>query len=447
MYHARVQDVKVAIRRTIHYNFGMDKRHRYRFLLLLTCMLAILWGYAAAQQVDGPSTSHFPMIQKTEIIEENIEFRGLWVTRFEWTSWTNPGNQGDIDAIVSRAASANFNALLFQVRGTGDAFYTPGLEPWSARLNSNNALGQNPGWDPLAYMVSQAHAAGLQVHAYLNVYPAWYGETAPISTTNPTHPFWTWSWASSGWADWRHWDRDHQPMNLNPSYLFASPGASIVADHIVNVAQDIVSRYDLDGLHLDYIRYAGPQYSCDPFSEQAFEDECFSQPAWDGWQRDQISALIQRIYQSLPSEVMLSAAVWPIYQNHWGWPGAKESYDYYYQDSQGWLQSQIIDAVMPMIYPSSYQCPDNSFWTREVWNTLVDDFQAHSNGRYIVAGIGGGYCTFDEIETRIQAGRARGIIGHAIFSYSGLEQWQYWDDLADGPYAEPAQVPSLPWRP
>ncbi len=301
-------------------------------------------------------------------------------------------------------------------------------------------------------MVSQAHAAGLQVHAYMNVYPAWYGETAPISSTTPPHPFWTWSWASPGWADWRHWDDQHNPMNLNPSYLFASPGAPIVADHVVAVALDIVSRYDVDGLHLDYIRYAGPQYSCDPFSEDGFDGDCFSSsPAWEDWQRGQISALVQRIYQSLPSEVILSAAVWPVYQNRWGWPSwVKESRDYYYQDSQGWLQSNIIDAVMPMIYPSTYpEChnPDDSFWTQEVWNTLVEDFQAHSNGRYIVAGIGGGYCPFDEIEARIQAGRAWGTIGHAIFSYSWLELRQYWDDLANGPHAEPAQVPSPPWRP
>lgn len=104
-----------------------------------------------------------------------VEFRGLWVSRFDWTSSYNPGSPARIDEIVSRAAAANFNALLFQVRGVADAFYSGGLEPWSALLNSDGELGRDPQWDPLGHMVDRAHAAGLQVHAYVNVYPTWSG--------------------------------------------------------------------------------------------------------------------------------------------------------------------------------------------------------------------------------------------------------------------------------
>jgi uncharacterized lipoprotein YddW (UPF0748 family) len=419
----------------------------YLRLLLIGSLAFLIWGQVAA----GPSTltprAYLPLVSKEH---PPVEVRALWVSRFEWTSSGNPGSAATIDDIVQKAAGANFNMILFQVRGTADAFYTPGLEPWSARLNSGGVLGQDPGWDPLARMISSAHAAGLQVHAYLNVYPTWYGTEAPLESTTPVHPFWTWShWPNTDWADWRHWYWDYglgqlMPMPLNSSYLFASPAAPMVADHVVNVAKDILNRYDVDGLHLDYIRYAGPQYSCDPYTQAS--TTCFTS-GWEDWQRGQISALVQRIYNKMPSDVMLSAAVWPIYVDRWGW-GATEGRNDYYQDSQAWAASGIVDALMPMIYPANYDCDDEGFWTQEKWQILAADFQGHRSGRYIVAGIGGGYCTFDEIAWRIEQGRALGTAGHAIFSYSGLNSHGYWDDFVapGGPHEEPALVPTLPWR-
>ena len=411
-------------------------------------MLLLVWGAAAERASPLTPRAYLPLVSNPP----PTELRGLWVSRFDWTGWHDPGSAGAIDEIVAKAAGANFNVILFQVRGTADAFYTPGLEPWSDRLNIARELGLDPGWDPLARMVSSAHAAGLQVHAYINVYPAWYGTTEPISTTTPVHPFWTWTyWPDTDWADWRHWDQDG-PMNLNPSYLFASPGAPPVADHILNVSRDIVNRYAVDGLHLDYIRYAGPQYSCDPFTEQNSPSDCFSS-GWEDWQRDQISDLVERIYTDMPSDVMLSAAVWPVYERPAGWPTyLREGRNDYYQDSQTWVQSGIIDAIMPMIYPANYdKCPDDSFWTQSVWETLAADFQANSGGRHIVTGIGGGYCSFDEIVWRIEKGRSLGTAGHAIFSYSLINGNGYWDwdefTAPGGPHEEPALVPATTWRP
>jgi hypothetical protein len=100
-----------------------------------------------------------------------------------------------------------------------------------------------------------------------------------------------------------------------------------------------------------------------------------------------------------------------------------------------------------MIYPGgSYNCPDDSFWSLDRWQTLVGDFQADRGDRLIIPGIGSGYCTFDEIENRIMAARQLGTSGHAIFSYGALLTNQYFDDLAAGPYAIPASVPEITWR-
>jgi hypothetical protein len=99
-----------------------------------------------------------------------------------------------------------------------------------------------------------------------------------------------------------------------------------------------------------------------------------------------------------------------------------------------------------MIYPGNIPCPYEGFWTFERWQTLVGDFQNDRGDRLILPGIGSGYCTFDEIENRIQAARDMGTLGHAIFSYGAMFTNQYFDDLAAGPYAQPASVPPITWR-
>jgi uncharacterized lipoprotein YddW (UPF0748 family) len=428
-----------------------------RRLSLIGFLVLVTWGgYAAARGNSLIPRAYLPFVSKPPP-PPLVEFRGLWLSRFFWTGQYNVGTPDRIDEIVAQAAGANFNAILFQVRGTGDALYTPGLEPWSERLNGDGKLGENPGWDPLAHMIDSAHAAGLEVHAYINVYPTWYGATdppeAPVDTTIPLHPFWTWSRLDGpspepDWADWRHWNQDRTPTNIeHRQYLWASPGAPPVADHVAAVVQDLVARYVLDGVHLDYIRYAGPEYSCDPYSEDRFGADCFS-PGWEDWQRAQISALVADIYGDLPSDVMLSAAVWAVYEDRWNL-GISEGRNFYYQDSQGWANAGIIDALMPMIYPSNYTCPDTSVWTQDVWSTLASDFQDHSNGRHIVAGIGGGYCTFDEIAWRIERGRTIGTAGHAIYSWYLINSNDYWDEFIapGGPHEEPALVPDTTWRP
>ncbi|HHJ06426.1 MAG TPA: hypothetical protein ENK24_02890, partial [Anaerolineae bacterium] len=100
------------------------------------------------------------------------ERRAVWVTRYDWTTLGQTPVAGDIDRIVANIAAAGFNAIFFQVRGYGDAYYAPGLEPWASRLTGTawQTLGQDPGWDPLARLIEQAHAAGIEAHAYINVY-------------------------------------------------------------------------------------------------------------------------------------------------------------------------------------------------------------------------------------------------------------------------------------
>jgi uncharacterized lipoprotein YddW (UPF0748 family) len=362
------------------------------------------------------------------------EGRALWVPRWSYKT------AADVRAIVSKAASANFNILLFQVRGNGDAYYSSVYEPWSDRLTGS--LGRYPGWDPLALAIQEAHAAGLQLHAYVNVYPSWLGVTPP-GTSTPQHMFHRFN-AQYG-NQWVQWDRNHNPMGLNEQYLAANPAHPAVTEHVVAVCRDIVMNYDVDGLHLDYVRYSGPHFSYDPVSDRLFQDRGGGDRG--DWQRAQVSELVGRIYDEvlpLRPGMALSAAVWPIYKDKWGWvtygSTTYAGYGGYFQDSRGWLKSGTMDFIAPMLYGTAVM---NS---RDRFNTLVADFMADSYGRQVYAGIHADYASFSEIEARINMARRAGCQGQAIFAYSVVDGKGYWDEFRAGPYAQPAKVPAMPWK-
>ncbi|MGB0386970.1 MAG: family 10 glycosylhydrolase [Ardenticatenaceae bacterium] len=387
-----------------------------------------------------------------EPAEPMVEVRGLWVSRFDWTSAVSPAEPAKIDEIVENAATAGFNVIYFQVRGAGDAYYTPGLEPWARRVSGTYGQAPEPLWDPLAYFVEKAHERNIQLHAYINVYPIHDDCNDPPDPNVSPKPFYHLLSEEHGTTDGKlnglQWGADKQV--LCSAYLRATPASVFNDNHLLAIGADLVERYDIDGIHLDHIRYAR-NASCDPVSESNYEAECFSNSDdYADWQRRQVNGTVRKFYERivpLKAGLWLSAAVWPIYQDYWGWGGASQGYHDYYQDSKAWLAEEHIHSISPMIYPGTYNCDDPGFWTLEKWQLLVANFQADSNGGFIVPGIGAGYCDFSEIAARIEFARQTGTAGHALFSYRGLLEKEYFDDLAAGPYATPALVPSLSQTP
>ena len=397
------------------------------------------------------SVIYLPLILKTW---HPPEFRGLWVDRWSYQS------PKDVQAIVQKAAQANFNAIFFQVRGKADAYYQSNHEPWAAGLTvsgtyTQTQLGQNPGWDPLQLAIDEAHARGLQLHAWINVYPVWLGESPPPSTT-PEHMY---NLFNELYGDnWVQWNSQGQPMRLNKDYLWASPGHEDVSERIVHVCEDIVTNYDVDGLHLDRIRYAGPEFSRDPISEATFAQAQIFDPdlTWEDWQRAQVTHLVGQIYEQVilaHQDVMLTAAVWPIYRDYWDWI-TNDGYDGYYQDSQGWMGEEVIDGIAPMLYANLVSMagtePDD-YALR--FDTLIRDFVAADNGRFALAGIYAGtspslahYDDFSDIAQSINLARQAGAAGQVIFSYRLINERDYWDDFLSGPYAWPSDISPMPWR-
>jgi len=352
--------------------------------------------------------------------EDEGELRAVWVDRWTYSS------EADVREIMANSAAAGFNTVFFQVRGNADAYYQSSYEPWAARLTGT--LGRDPGWDPLAVAIEAGHAEGLDVHAYINAFPFWAGTTPPPDST-PRHAY-------LAHPDWLVADTSGTPMALNASYVWMSPANPGVQERLADVAADITNRYDVDGIHLDLVRYPGAAYSHDDVSEGAYDGS-----GWEDWQRAQVVEAVAGVYAV--SDVPVTASVWGVYTNDWGWSSVSEGRDDYYQDSRAFASEGVIDANIPMIYWPVTETPGD----RLDFATLIADHVAHANGRHMVAGItaemDGGEA---DVLACIEAARAAGASGVALFDYQLLLDEGYLFDLATGPFAEPKEPPRYDWR-
>ena len=293
--------------------------------------------------------------------QANNEFRATWVITWEHIDQNkNPGqNMEKIRKIMEDHKAANMNAVIFQVRQSGTAYYQSSYEPWGYYAGY-----QYPGYDPLEYAIEEAHKRGLELHAWFNVFQT--------SSTYPGTP-------AAGHPEWICRDQNGITMT---SYRSVSPGLEEVRNYTINVAMEIVRNYDIDGLHLDYIRWNEHTNTArqivEPIMELQRKDGMisnqdlqnlnnnpsgrylydYSHPfssgipdnfdSWESWWRWSVTTFVETLHDSIQSvkpHVRLSAAVLGKY-NWSGWQG----YGTVYQDGAKWYNEGSIDHIMPMSY-------------------------------------------------------------------------------------------------
>jgi uncharacterized lipoprotein YddW (UPF0748 family) len=253
--------------------------------------------------------------------------RGLWVTRWDYS------NPADLAKICYNAASARFTDLMFQVRGAGTVFYPSAYEPWAPQMG-----GRNPGWDPLATVIREAHKYGLRVHAYMNVLPAaTSGDTE--GTIYTQH------------RSWMMVDSGGDSMRAGSFYAFAEPGLPEVRAYLAKVFAEVATRYAVDGIHMDYIRYPDERgdYSYHPTVVARFTQLYGARPAsrpeqWANFRRAQITetiAAIARATRAARPGIELSAAVVA---------DPTRGVGQAYQSALEWVRSGLLDAIAPMAY-------------------------------------------------------------------------------------------------
>ena len=176
-----------------------------------------------------------------EIMESyNPDIIAIWVPRFDYQ------NYDDVYSIIKNCSDAGFTDILFQVRGNGTTFYNSSLEPWAEKLFNKNNNDGNPGWDPLLEAIKIGKKYNISIHAYINVLPGWKG-TDEFKYNN--NQLWTKN------KDWFMVDvLGNTMLPTDGWYTFLNPAHPKVKHHIKGIVEEILE-YDVDGLHLDYIRY------------------------------------------------------------------------------------------------------------------------------------------------------------------------------------------------
>lgn len=401
--------------------------HSLRHALLGACMSCFLTTAATAQQIS--------------LSEAPAEGRALWVSRFEY------GSAAGIARIVRAAASANFNIIYFQVRGAGDAFYRSDLEPCAVLLCGR--LGGSPPYDPLEVAVREAHRYGIQLHAWLNALPGLpAGARRVCGTLGHSDP---------GRPD--HLLIEHPelvmrdraghalPCPNSEEYLWMSPAYGIVRTRLARVAADIARRYEVDGIHLDRIRYPGAQWSYDEASLAAFGDSpSTDRSGWNRFRTALINATVRETFDSLRAvrpDVVLSAAVWGVYEDRWGWRTTEGATDLF-QDPHEWARDGYLDVAVPMTY---FRIKDE-YCARADWVCLLDDHVAgvqDTAGRHVYIGIDASKGA-SEVVRQIRLARAHGAVGVSVYSFSAAERAGLFQALSESVFARPAPVPLMPWR-
>jgi uncharacterized lipoprotein YddW (UPF0748 family) len=295
---------------------------------------------AAGLLVFACAGAHAAPRLRASALDDDAPFRRfLWVTRWDYRT------KHDIERIFYNAASARFTDVLFQVRGEGTVFFKSPHEPWAWELTSKypeQGVGVNPGWDPLATAIKEARRRGVRIHAYLNVMPVWAQKVDPPKGKGQIY------------ADNKSWLMVHESgrrMTPNGFYACVDPGLPEVRQHLAKLFGDLVKNYDVDGVHLDYIRYPHERgdLSHHPRVVKDFKDWYGVSPSqdpekWAAYKRKQVTQTVAEIRKAINaarSGVELSAAVFAD-------PAIARTKAC--QEPELWLEKGYVDAVAPMVY-------------------------------------------------------------------------------------------------
>ncbi len=326
------------------------------------------------------------------------EVRAVWITTVAGLDWPSSRDtavqRATLLAIVERLRAAGFNTIFFQVRGRGDAVYRSSVEPWSAVLTGRQ--GGDPGWDPLAFILDAAHARGMEVHAWFNTYFVKGGKEPPPATTPAhvitAHPDWVVRSGDQWWLD---------------------PGEPAVDRYLLGVAKELVTRYPLDGLHLDYLRYPGRKFDDD----RSYHRYGAGLPR-DEWRRKNITRFLGRVRAALlETDPLIKLGVAPIgiYRNPAGVRGL-ESYSDVYQDTHHWTELRLVDYVVPQLYwPVGGANGDPDF------GKMAGLWRDETKGCQLYLGIGSYKDeVLEQSERLVAVARSSGSEGHAFFRYSNI---------------------------
>jgi len=368
------------------------------------------------------------------------EMRGLWIATVANIDWPSRAGlsaaqqRAELIDILDRARTTGMNAIVFHVRPAGDAVYRSAIEPWGAMLTGTQ--GGDPGYDPLEVAIAEAHARGMELHAWINPFRA--GNTADTLRLAPTHLF--------------HTRRDL--VRVYGGQIWMDPGEPDVHEHSMRVITDIVRRYDIDALHADDYFYPYPAAGNPPFPDDASYARYGAGVPRDDWRRANVNRFVERLYRevhAIKPAVKVGISPFGIWRpnNPSGVQGL-DAYATLFADSRTWLQQGWVDYLAPQLY-WAISAPQQSFPALLDWW-----FAQNTRGRHVWPGLAA-YRLYEgtppfaagEIVDQIRATRARPAgTGHLLYNTTATLQRNggaLAGMLATELYRSAALIPASPW--
>jgi uncharacterized lipoprotein YddW (UPF0748 family) len=348
------------------------------------------------------------------------ELKGAWISTIYNLDWPSNTSYGQIEsqkqqyaAMLDELQAMGMNAVFVQIRPAADAFYPSKYAPWSKFLTG--IQGQNPGYDPLAYMVEETHKRGMEFHAWFNPFRANSGSTTDQFAGNHVavqHPDW---------------------IVTTGGKMYVNPGIPAARQNIIDAIMEVVKGYDIDGVHLDDYFYPSSGSFDDQASFQIYNPNHIADLG--DWRRSNIDDLVKKLGQSIHAvkqDVRFGISPFGVWRNQSDDPTGSATnasitaYDSMYADVRTWIRNDWIDYIMPQIYWSmSYSNARYDtlvdWWSQEVDGTRVKLYIGHAP--YKLGTSESGWQSADEIINQLKYNENRPQVrGDVFFSAKDLRR-------------------------
>ena len=352
----------------------------------------------------------------------DLETRCLWIVRESMYT------KEMIDSALMYAYHSGYNIVFVQVRGRGYAFYDSNIVPKHPKID--------PGFDPLEYTLILGNSLGIEVHAWMNSYILWSSKYEPKDSQHLYHVHKDWTEANI------HGKMDSQiklfePQSRQWEGIYLSPLHPEVNPYLLSIYSEIINAYNVDGIHMDYIRFQDEMYGYNKNGMDVFEEVYDVNPrdivrgiistrfgwdqgivdsltvAWKEFRLDAISAMVKDTYaiiQQSGNKIALSAAVKP---------NLLEARNRWNQDWGRWVKEGYIDFVVPMNYFKEIRHFNNSVQIMKS-NLHLDDIQ------HIIMGVSTYNQDAQAVADKILLTRLNGFRGVSVFSYDSHKHNLKW---------------------
>ncbi|GIP37731.1 hypothetical protein J31TS4_10110 [Paenibacillus sp. J31TS4] len=393
----------------------------------------------------GGKTSDSLVIVNKELPSPKRELRAAWIASVENIDWpkkgvTDPSQQrSDFIKLLDDLKGMGMNAVVVQIKPTADAFYPSKYGPWSQWLTG--VQGKDPGYDPLAFMIEEAHKRNLEFHGWFNPYRISMNDKFDqLVADHPArqHPDWVVTYGGK---------------------IYYNPGVPEAQRFIVDGVMEVVNRYDIDGVHFDDYFYPYPVAGADFPDDAQYRQYGAGFKNKGDWRRHNVNTFIEELSREIKqakSYVQFGISPFGIWRNKADDPTGSDTnglrnYDDLFADTRAWIRQGWIDYITPQLYwnfgysPAAYEKLVD-WWIRETSGTQVQLYIGQAPYR-IGSGTDPAWNSPDEMPNQLTFNRNfPGVKGSTFFSAKDLlsNPLGFADKLKTSLYAAPALIPPLP---